>query len=205
MFPKALILAAALAAGSPVAAVPALAQDAPAPASPAPNADPAAPKLPIRVQVIFNLIDVNGDGFIDQTEIAALQRALFSAVDADNDSKLSEAEFARITPGQRAGRFARFMHRHGPRGGEMGPGFHRGQRDGRDGGPRGDRGRHSELAPQGLGQGGPGPEGLTPQMGDNAGLEELLVPGQAFAVLDLNSDGSISIEEFPLPGPRQAD
>ena len=196
MSPKVLILTASLMAGGTVAA-----------AAAAPEGDQPAPQMPMRVQVIFNLIDVNADGFIDQTEIAALQRALFTAVDTDGDTKLSKEEFSKVTAGQRAGRFARFM-RHGPRGGEMGPGFHRGQRGGRDGGPRGDR--HGAMQPQDFapGQGqGFGPDGVAPpgQVGEGApALDGLLGgPERVFAVLDIDGDGVISPDEFAASGPRQ--
>ncbi len=197
MSPKALILAASLFAGGTVAALPAAAAGS--------EGNAQAPQLPVRVQVIFNLIDVNGDGFIDQTEIAALQRAIFAAVDTDGDAKLSKEEFAKVTPGQRAGRFARFMQHQGPRGGQMGPSFHRG---GRDGGPRGDR--HGQMQPQDLQQGpgqGFGPGGMMPpaQMGQAEPAEDGLFggPEQVFAVLDLDGDGVISVEEFAAGGPRQ--
>ena len=194
---KALILAASLMAGGAMTTLPT--------AAATPEGDRPAPQMPMRAQIIFNLIDVNTDGFIDQTEIAALQRALFTAVDTDGDAKLSKEEFSKVTAGQRAGRFARSM-RHGSRGGEMGPGFHRGQRGGRDGGPGGDR--HGQMQPHDLDSGpGLGLGEMTPPAQTGEGQPELngfpVGPERVFAVLDIDGDGVISLDEFAAGGPRQ--
>lgn len=205
MSPKFIFATAAIAVTA-FASLPASAQEA-APSAPAnpPAAAEAAPPaerpVPFRIQILFNLVDVNADGAIDQTEIAALQRAIFTAADVDADGKITQAEFAKVIagPGDRARHAARmmrggnndrartFMFRHGP-----------GMKH--DGGPRGERGDHrrgpdgrrSELAPQP----GAGPE---TQLGD------VLIPApfetEEFAALDLNGDGAVTIDEFDAAGP----
>lgn len=185
---KILVIAAALTA----LAIPAAAQE---------EGKPQDRPVPLRAQVLFNLVDVNADGAIDQTETAALQRAIFAAVDADGDGKITEAEFGMIVasmgpPQGRHGRFMQggpgrqgmFMHRGGPRH-DDGEGMRRGGPDGRQG----------ELMPQ---DGGipPMPEGMPmPQLGD------MPIPGpdapQDFASLDTNGDGVVSPEEFAAGAP----
>jgi hypothetical protein len=194
MSPKTLIIAAAALGASALTTLPATAAEG----------DNQTPQLPIRAQVLFNLVDVNGDGFIDQTEIVALQKAIFASIDADGDGKLSKEEFAKMSVGARSMRHGQMMGRMGPRDGEMGPGFHRGQ--------RGDR--HGQMQPQDFNQGpgqgsGPGgPGGMMPRFGQSdlgppegfpgfPGLE-----GRDFASLDANGDGVISLDEFAAGGPR---
>ena len=195
MSPKTLIIAAAALGASALTTLPAAAEG-----------ETQAPQLPMRAQVLFNLVDVNGDGFIDQTEIVALQKAMFASIDADGDGKLSKDEFANMSVGARGMRHGQMMGRMGPRGGEMGPGFHRGQ--------RGDR--HGQMQQQdfdqgpgqGFGPGGQGPGGMMPRFGQTGMDAPDGVPGfpglegRDFASLDTNGDGVISIDEFTVGGPR---
>ena len=90
MSPKTLIIAAVALTASSAAVLHAMAAaptDAPTtPASTAPM-QPA----PLRATILFNLLDRNGDGVIDQDELAALTKAVFSAVDANGDGQTSSA------------------------------------------------------------------------------------------------------------------
>ena len=76
----------------------------PAPAEPAPEG--SGPPLPAEPRALvpthFARLDPGHDGFIDETDLRALQspsrldlrfRALLSAMDKDGDGRLSEAEF----------------------------------------------------------------------------------------------------------------
>jgi hypothetical protein len=172
--------------------------------------------LPMRAQILFNLVDVNGDGAIDQTEIVALQRAIFTSIDTDGDGKVTEQEFANIAAGHRGMRQAR-MGMMGP-GDEQGPGFHRGRHGDDDGdrhGPRHGRGPGGQQGqmqphdfnqgPQGPGQGfGPGGMMQMPQFGGAEGGAPGLFGGEVrdFASLDADGDGTVSIEEFAAASPR---
>jgi len=182
MSPKTLIIAAAALAASTAITLPASAAE-----------DQSENRaMPLRAQVLFNLVDVNGDGAIDQTEIVTLQKAVFSAIDANNDGKLSEEEFVQIRDNARA-RLGHFMSRRGP-GGPDGPGFHRR--------PRGDR--QGQLEQQGPGQ-GPGPGGgMMQQLGEEQGSPERFPMGEPrnFASLDTNGDGVVSQEEFATGAAR---
>lgn len=201
MSPKLFLASAAIAAVA-FTALPASAQEpAPAPEAPAAtDAKPAGPGIPFRMQILFNIIDVNADGTIDQTEILALQKAVFAAVDTDKDGKLSQAEFGKVVGGQgdRARHAARMMRGDGPRGGHF---MHRGgQRGDRDGGPRGERGDHRRGGPDGRRSELPAQpgDGMERSFGDTM----IVVPQDPteFAALDLNGDGVISMDEFgPLP------
>jgi Ca2+-binding EF-hand superfamily protein len=210
-----LLIAAAAATAGAFATLPASAQDAPTPPPP-PEAGTPAPKperpLNIRAQIMFNLVDVNGDGAIDQTEIAALQKAIFTAIDADKDGKLTQEEFRNMMSGgergPRAGRGGPDggpgWHRHGPRGPEAGPRGHRGdefrnQRGGPRGedfrGPRGGRDRHGNLEEQMMP--GQGPDG-----GRQVGaMEQDETAPRNFASLDVNSDGAVTPDEFAKGAP----
>lgn len=197
MSPKALILAAALA--SSTALVPAFAnQTTDATASPPASAGPTVPSqppVPLRDKVLFNLLDRNGDGVIDQDELAALTKAVFAAADTNGDGKISADEFDKAVPFGRGGpgmMMGHFMH-HGP--GFGGPGF--GPRFGMDG-------RHPQPPRWQQGQNDHGPGGMPAQFGDNQGGQEQ-PGGPNFASLDKNGDGVITPDEFrggvPLPPP----
>jgi len=186
MSPKTLIIAAAALTASAAAAVPAF-SDTTAPTTP-PAAGAPAPTdrpLPFRAQILFNLVDTNGDGSVDQTEFAAFEKAVFSAIDKDHDGKLSVAEFEQLGLGGMGGPMrpdmmgsghpmARFMmQRHG-----WGPT--------RPGMPRPD--------------GGPANQGMLDN-GQQPGADQGMQP-QDFASLDKNGDGVITPDEFSqaMPG-----
>ena len=212
MSPKALILAAALA--SSTALVPAFANQPtdPAASPPASTATgptvPGQPPVPLRDKVLFNLLDRNGDGVIDQDELAALTKAVFAAADTNGDGKISADEFDKAVPFGRGGpgmMMGHFIH-HGP--GFGGPGF--GPRFGMDG-------RHPQPPRWQQGQNDHGPGGMPAQFGDNQGpqpadlgdnqgsQEQPRGPQPNFASLDKNGDGVITPDEFqggvPLPPP----
>ena len=193
MSPKTLLIAAAALAASAAAI--------PASAAPGPN-DPGNHPVPLRAQIMFNLIDTNGDGAIDATEAAALQKAIFGALDANKDGKLTEDEFRKVAAGfdgdgqRRPG----MMMRGGPGMGGPGmgwPGFHR----------PGDH-RQGQLDDQQGPDGQGGPNG--PQLGDNQDGQppQGAPPPRDFASLDTNGDGVVSPDEFaagapPIPGAPQ--
>lgn len=195
MSPKALILAAALA--SSTALVPAFANQ-PTDATGTPPAatgptTPGQPPVPMRDKILFNLLDRNGDGVIDQDELATLTKAVFAAADTNGDGKISADEFDKALPfgGGRPGMMGRFMH-HGP--GFGGPGF--GPRFGMDGRhPYWQQGQNDERA-------GEGPA----ELGDNQGARPQAGGTQpSFASLDKNGDGVITPDEFQggAPVPQQ--
>jgi hypothetical protein len=208
MSPKVLVLAAALA--SSTALVPAFAnQPADNGATPPPPAATAPqPPVPLRDKVLFNLLDRNGDGAIDQDELAALTKAVFAAADTNGDGKISAEEFDKALPfgGGRPGMMmGHFMH-HGPDGPGFdgprfgGPGF--GPRFGMDGHP------HHPHWQQGQRDDdrGPGPADL----GDNQDGNDQPGAPPSFASLDKNGDGVITPDEFqsgqpvpPAPAPQQ--
>jgi hypothetical protein len=186
--PKMLLIAAAALAASTAATLPALAA---APGQPDRQSQPdQARPVPLRAQIMFNLIDRNSDGSIDQDEIAALSKAIFSAIDKDSDGKLSKDEFQQLA--ERGPGFGGAQMR-GP--GMRGPGgmggffFHRGGPDGRQG--QLDNGQ------------GPGPQGGMMQQGDNQPASPPAdgVQPQNFASLDTNGDGTISPDEFAAGAP----
>ncbi len=183
MSPKTILIVAAALTASAAAAVPAF-SDTPSPTTPpaAGAPGPANRPLPFRAQILFNLVDTNGDGSVDQTEFAAFEKAVFSAVDKDHDGKLSVAEFeqlsgmggGQIRPGMGGHPMARFMlQRHGW--GPMRPG----------------------MTPP---NGGPPRQGMlddSQQPGGDQGVQP-----QNFASLDANGDGVITPDEFlqAMPG-----
>jgi hypothetical protein len=191
MSPKTLIIAAAALAASSAAVLPALA----APNDPAtPSASPTAPMhpLPLRGTILFNLVDRNGDGTIDQDELAALTKAIFSAVDANADGKISVEEFDRALPNFGAGqppRMGQFFHR-GPAFGGFGMGGPRFHRPGDN--------RQGQLQDD---QGPAGPGGPQQQLGDNGQPPQDAGPQQDFASLDKNGDGVLSPDEFAAGAP----
>jgi hypothetical protein len=213
-----LLLAAAAAFAASAAALPAVA---------APGDQPAAQQqnqprpVPLRAQVLFNLVDTNGDGAIDAAEAAALEKAIFGALDANHDGKLTPDEFRQVANNfmdgpprpHMEGRGGPGMRGPGMRGpGMWGKGWHRGGPgpDGRQGMLPGDQqpGPDGQIGPDG--QQPPAPD----QLGQN---DQPPVPGDAgpapraqdFASLDKNGDGVVTPDEFaagglPLPGFPQA-
>jgi hypothetical protein len=192
MHPRTLIVAVAALATGAMTALPAAAETEPT-------------QLPLRAQIMFNLIDTNGDGFIDEAEAAALQRAIFAAIDTDGDGKLSSEEFAAVQMGPRGGHrqmMGRMMQQpdgerwfqRGPRGGQERQGRHgRMQRQdfqpGQGFGPGGPSGPDNAAMPMpGTGQGFGGPGGFALLASD-------------FASLDADGDGVISIDEFTVAVP----
>ncbi len=187
--PRNLIFAAAAASITTFAMLPASAEQAPAPsATEAPAPSKPERKLPIHMQVMFNLVDANGDGFVEESELAALQKALFTAIDTDKDGKLSQKEFRAMLPGggDRGARFGRMMQHGGPgfhQGGPRGPHFGRG-------GPRGEEGR------------GPRPQRHGAMDGENAAPGKAHNASRGFAAMDANGDGVVTAEEFAKAKPR---
>lgn len=199
MSPKLLFAAAAAFAAS--------AASLPAHAAPGDAAPQQSRPEPLRAQIMFNLIDTNGDGAIDATEAAALQKAIFGALDANKDGKLTPDEFRKVAAdfgGRDGGPRFRGPGMGGPGMGRPGlhrPGFgwqHRGGPDGqRQGALPGDQ--------------QPGPQD---QLGQN---DDGMQPGDAappqprdFASLDKNGDGVVTPDEFaagglpmPFPGADQ--
>ena len=196
MSPKVLLLAAAFAGTTAI--VPVLANQ-PADGSTPPTATaPAMPGQPpeaLRTKILFNLLDRNGDGAIDQDELNAVAKAVLAAVDTNGDGKISADEFAKAMPfagGHPGGPMGQFMH-HGP-GMQPGPGFNRFGFDGRHR-PRPDwrQGQNDQGA-------GPGPAGF-----DDNGPQPPAGGPPDFASLDKNGDGVLTPDEFqngaPLPQP----
>jgi hypothetical protein len=184
MSAKTLIIATALLAASTAMTVPAFAAggDGTGPNGPGPNPPAAEQTVPVRAQILFNLLDTNHDGAIDQQEFTALSNAVFNALDTNHDGKLTQDELS--------GRFGQML---GQRGGRGGPGMGPGDRDGRGWG----QGRNDDR---------PGPrDGMMGRMGFfnfNGNGPQGGPP--TFAELDTNHDGVISADEFkanmPVPG-----
>lgn len=182
--PRTLLIAAAAAATCAFVALPASAEEdtATAVTTEAPTtAKPHAERpLNIRAQVFFNLLDTNGDGEIDETEAAALQRAIFATVDKDADGKISQSEFRQVMRGI-----------HGPRLGRFAP--HGAQRF------HGERPRAPDFHRHGPGERqlrGPTPE-------QHGSTDQNSAAARGFARIDANGDGVITPEEFAKAGPRK--
>ncbi len=198
MSAKTLIIATAMLAASTAMTLPALAAGGdgtgPNGTGPGPNANPptATQTVPVRAQIMFNLLDTNHDGSISKDEFAVISTATFDALDQNHDGKLTQDELG--------SRFGAMLGQRGGRGGPgMGQGRHWQDRDGR-GGPGMGQGRNWQdrdgRGGPGMGQGrmafnggpGNGPQGGPP----------------TFADLDTNHDGVISADEFkagmPVPG-----
>jgi hypothetical protein len=210
-----LLFAAAAAFAASAATLPAIAAPGDQPA--AQQQDQQRP-APLRAQILFNLVDANGDGAIDATEAAALEKAIFGALDANHDGKLTPDEFRKVANDfmDNHPRFQAFrngkggpgmMRGPGMRGpGMWGPGWHRNGPDGqRQGALPGDQqpGPNGQIGPDGQ----PGPD---QQLGQN---DDMMMPGdmgpgqqtQTFASLDKNGDGVVTPDEFaasglPIPG-----
>jgi hypothetical protein len=205
-----LMFAAAAAFAASAATLPAVAAPGDQPAAQQQNQPRPAP---LRAQILFNLVDTNGDGAIDATEAAALEKAIFTALDANHDGKLTPDEFRQVIAGfmddhprlkafQQSRNFGPGMRGPGMRGpGMWGPGWHRG-------GPRPDGQRQGALP--GDQQPGPdgqmGPDGQPPapdQLGQNnapAPGDEAAPQPQTFASLDKNGDGVVTADEFAAGG-----
>lgn len=220
---KTLLIAGAALAVSATAVLPALAQSTGTTTNTPPAASQTQPTrpLPFRAEVMFNMLDQNGDGSLDQTEVANLEKAIFDTADTNHDGKISKDEFQAIGRGF-AGRGGPGMRgpnddRGGP--GMRGPdgrGFRMGDHDGR--GPQGrpgyfgrggQDGRWGQNGPQGgrWGQNGPqgGPGQMGPQNGPgqqgNAGPQGGPGANRSFSNLDTNGDGVITPDEFAAGGP----
>jgi EF hand len=195
MSPKTLIIAAVALTASSAAVISAV-------AAPPADSAPAAPgqtapmhPAPLRATILFNLLDRNGDGVIDQDELATLNKAIFAAVDANGDGKISAEEFDRAMPMMGGGggpRMGQFQH-HGPRFGMNGQGW---------GGPGwgGPRFHHGEMRQGNLqNDQGPASPGGPQQLGDSDNGQQG-AGAQDFATLDKNGDGVISPDEFAAGG-----
>jgi len=204
MSPKVLLLAAALAGTTAI--VPVLANQpsdgsttptTPAVTAPGMPGMPGQPPEPLRVKILFNLLDRNGDGAIDQDELNAFAKAVFGALDVNGDGKISTDEFAKAMPfagGRPGGAMGQFM-RHGP-GMQNGPHFDRFGFDG----------RHPPRPDWHQGQNDQGPAGPGPaRFGDNEGAQPPVGGPPDFASLDKNGDGVLTPDEFqngaPAPQP----
>jgi hypothetical protein len=73
----------------------------------------AAEPMPVRGAVAFWLLDRNNDGAIDKAEIEQLRAAIFDAVDANGDGKVTKDEFADVI--ERVHEWRGERGRHGPR------------------------------------------------------------------------------------------
>jgi len=181
MSPKALLVASALVASTALTAT----------AASAASNDGKRP-APIGAAIMFNMLDQNGDGSVDATELQALTSAIIAAVDTDDDGALSESELNQIVRGfgQRGGP-GKYAAR-GPRGGQHGQyqrgprGQQHGQFQRGPGGPGGDREDRQARAAERFGI---DEDGLTQQEFLDRQLER-------FSAADADADGTVTLEEF---------
>ena len=64
-------------------------------------------RAPVGPQVMFNMLDANGDGALDAAELGELTQAVIAAVDTDDDGVLSPAEVRPLMRGLGGQRFQR--------------------------------------------------------------------------------------------------
>jgi len=123
--------------------------------------------------VMFNLLDENGDGALDATEIEALAAAIVETADTNGDGKITRDEVGGVMGafgqfGQRGGERG---HRGGHEGGQYGQGQQFGQGEGRMGGHHNHPQRGQQFGQAQPGQGpmggqyGQGPQGQGPMGG----------------------------------------
>jgi hypothetical protein len=206
MFFKTMMATAAALIAAALAAGPAAAQSPPQPRT-------------FAGSVMFNLIDRNADGVVDQAEADAVAKAFFAAADEDKNGTLSASEVAAALRQHAAGMVERgginvlhhqraraFQARRGVPGvGPQGAGPQQGFRFGPQGpgpGPLAALPPGQQVAPP-----PPPPRQAAPAAGPNQ-------PGQqqprrlqrqpGFAAIDANGDGQISPDEFAAAFPRQA-
>lgn len=183
MSAKTLIIAAAALAASTAMTVPSFAAGGdgtgPNGTGPGANAPAAATNLPLRAEVLFNLLDTNHDGAVDQQEFTALSNAVFNALDKNHDGKLEQDELPR--------QMGAMMQ-----GGRFGPGA-----PGNWHGRMGDHGGWGRW--DGRGPGMMGRTGFNGPQGPGFGMMQ-----QTFASLDTNGDGAITPDEFAAHMPNQA-
>ena len=190
MSAKTLIIAAAALAASTTMTLPALAAggDGTGPNGAGANGNPpaAAQTLPLRATIMFNLLDTNHDGTVDQQEFTALSNAIFNALDKNHDGKLEQDELPRHMGAMMQG-------------GRFGPGA--------PGNWHGRMGNHGSWGRwDGRGPGMMGRTGFNGPQGPGFGMMQ-----QTFASLDTNNDGAITPDEFaahvqrqaPAPAPQQ--